>query len=591
MGDRCCVATVAIALSIVLWLSPCSDRTEQAPPVGRNVTPSNARWGAVDMSIGCTHGVSPILSVPRGAIDLTDLHYGDWGFDPLADMTAEQLLHEFRGSVSADATMSLLRSRDALLYMALMAAHLGDGQIVDGQTLSAAIDADLPSLLRSYSPDEGDEPPLAADDLLVKWRKKGWVQRTPDPRDPRIERYQLTSGASIAVRQLRNLKRQTSIATESALSMVMAQLRQIATDANPDPIARKRAIEDRIAELSAQRDAIDRGEMPEVNKTELIDKVTTLTQLTDRIPADVAGYGEQMHANTAMLLRQTLTDDTEFAESLQRMFDGHDIIAESPEGQAFRAFATAIATPSQRTQLEFDIAEILRRVDGLPTHLRASLYGFITAVWQRVQEVEEVRAAAFRRIGNFVRGGDLTYYRSMRTRVSEAQASAALAFHRTHGSRDIGFVVPLSGVDARSVGRLRLDQGMAGVPDEVVDTTDEFDIDPATLGGRESIDWSALRNAVHVAMDRHSGYATLPEVLEQLPDARTGDVIGLWSLASRYGDVDDGTKSAVWATTDRGWREITLPYAVFAEPIPAPVAPPRALLKLHRPVQGDLLDD
>ncbi len=510
----------------------------------------------------------------------------------MTDLTAEQLLHEFRSSAAADTTLSLLRSRDALLHLSLMAAHLGDGQVVDGQSLAAAIDADLPSLLRSYRPEEEDDAAATADVLLNRWRKRGWVLRTADPRDPRIERYQLTSGASAAVRQLRNLKRQTSIATESALAMVMAQLRQIATDANPDPMARKRAIEERIAELSAQRDAIDQGEALEVNHGELVDRVATLIQLTDRIPADVAAYGEQMHANTALLLRQSLADDTEFAESLQRMFDGHDIIAESPEGQAFRAFATAIAIPSQRAQLESDISDVVRRVDGLPDHLRSSLDGFIMAVWRRVQEVEEVRGAAFRRISNFVRGGDLTHYRGMRTRISEAQASAAIAFHAVHAGRDIGFLVPMSGVDARSVGRLRLDQGLDAAPDEVVDTTNEFDIDPASHAGRESIDWAALREAVHAAMDSHSGYATLPEVLERLPEARTGDVIGLWSLATRYGDVDEGTTSTVWVGTERGWREITLPYAVFAEPIPAPPPPARRRTALHRPhaVQGDLLD-
>ncbi|MGW6930768.1 DUF3375 family protein [Lentzea sp. NPDC054927] len=500
----------------------------------------------------------------------------------MAEQTAEQLLHEFRSSATADVTMSLLRSRDAMLYLALMAAHLGDGQIVDGQSLSASIDADLPALLRSYSPEDTDESTITADDLLMRWRKRGWVQRSADPRDPRIERYQLTSGAAAAVRQLRTLRQQTSIATESALAMVMAQLSQIAADANPDPLIRRRMIDDRIAELVAQRDAIDRGETPEVDNGALVDRVAALAQLTDRIPGDVAVYGERMHANTAMLLRQSLADDVEFAESLQRMFDGHDIIAESPEGQAFRAFATAIATPSQRTRLESDIAEILRRLEDLPGHHRASLQGFISAVWQRVQEVEDVRGAAFRRMSNFVRGGDITHYRSMRTRVSEAQTSAAVAFQHTHGGRDIGFVVPMSGVETRSVGRLRLDQGMGTAPDAVMDTTNEFDIDLASLGGREAIDWSALRDAVHLTMEQHSGYATLPEVLAQLPSPRAGDVIGLWSLATRYGDVDEGTRSVVRACTDRGWREIDLPYAVFAEQLPSPTAPAPRRLTLHR---------
>ena len=54
--------------------------------------------------------------------------------------TAEVYFHEFRASADTDAAMSLLRSRDALLYLALMAAHLGEGQIIDGRSLTATIE-------------------------------------------------------------------------------------------------------------------------------------------------------------------------------------------------------------------------------------------------------------------------------------------------------------------------------------------------------------------------------------------------------------------------------------------------------------------
>ena len=43
-------------------------------------------------------------------------------------------------------------------------------------------------------------------------------------------------------------------------------------------------------------------------------------------------------------------------------------------------------------------------------------------------------------------------------------------------------------------------------------------------------------------MDARGGMATLPEVLAGLPGARTGDVIGLWLLAARYGEADDGAR-------------------------------------------------
>jgi hypothetical protein len=228
--------------------------------------------------------------------------------------------------------------------------------------------------------------------------------------------------------------------------------------------------------------------------------------------------------------------------------------------------------PSQRAQLEADIGEILMRLDQITPHLAEVLSVFIDTMWQRVQEVERVRQAAFRRISVFVRGGDALHYRSMRTRITEAQAAAALAFRSAHGGRDIGFSVPLSGVVTASVGRLRLDEGLSVPPEPVSDSSGEFIIDPSELAGREAIDWVALRAAVHKALDAHGGFATLPEVLAQLPSPRTGDVIGVWSLAARHGEVDDSASEMVWAQTSRGQRQLTVPYLVFAGLLPGPPA-------------------
>lgn len=492
----------------------------------------------------------------------------------MADQDAERLLHEFRGNVDTDVTMSLLRSNDALLHLALMAAHLADGQVVDGESLTARIDEDLPRLLRTHTPSEDGALMTFpdADTLLTRWTKKGWVHRTVDP-GTRIERYQLTSGAAQAVRQMRNLRRRSSIATESALAMVMAEIRQIAAEANPDVEARRAAITEQIALLEVQRDALDSDQPPEVNQTELVDKVSALVQLIDRMPVDIARYGEQMQANTAELIRRTFADDpAEFAESLERMFEGHDVISESPEGQAFRAFATFISTPSQRSQLESDIADILQHLGRLPTELAETLDGFIDAMWSRVGEVEETRGVAFRRMNTFVRGGDALHYRSMRTRINEAQAAAVEAFRHTHGGRDIGFTVPMSGVETASVGRLRFDEGLSDKPDPLVNEPDP-PVDMAALLGRESINWTALRTAVNTALDHHGGYADLHNVLDELGEPRAGDVIGLWSLASQHAQLDTTSRTTVVAHTSRGLREITLPYLLFGTPIPEPVAP------------------
>ncbi|WP_246211216.1 DUF3375 family protein [Phytoactinopolyspora alkaliphila] len=504
------------------------------------------------------------------------------------ERNAEQLWREFRANASADVTMSLLRSNDALLHLALMAAHLGDGQIVDGETLTAKIDADLTGPMRGHLPADGEPAPATtpdADALLSRWTKKGWVRRSIDPAT-HTERYQLTSGASQAVRQMRNLQRHTSLATESALSMVMAEIRQIATEASPDPAARRQAIDEQIAMLTAQREALDDEHAPAVDQRELVDKVTALTQLTERIPADIARYGEQMQANTTALIRQSLGDDpAAFAESLDRMFEGHDVISEAAEGQAFRAFATLIAMPSQRAQLEADIEQILTHVEDLPADIVESLAGFIDAMWDRVREVEEARAVAFRRMNNFVRGGDALHYRSMRVLVNEAQAAAAEAFQHTHGGRDVGFVLPMSSAETMSAGRLRMHEGIGDPPDPITGSGDEFAMDPASLVGRESIDWAALRTAVNAALRTTSGSATMPDVLDHLDEPRTGDVIGLWSLAARCGVVDPRQRVSTRVHTLRGVREISLPSIEFAEPIPDPAAP----LTRHRMLRKQAL--
>jgi hypothetical protein len=476
---------------------------------------------------------------------------------------AETYFYEFQASAETDAAMSLLRSRRAAVYLALMAAHLGDGQIIDGQTLDGILDEDL-AALAAAARQEPEEPQA----VLRTWTRKGWVHRSLDP-ETRIERYQLTAGAHQAVQQMRSIRRHTSVATESALTMVMEELRQIAAEANPDPEIRKTAIQDQIDMLAAQLQSIEDGQMPPVNLGELIDKIAALAQLIDRIPADVARYGEQMHANTAALLRQSLGDDTEFAETLTRMFDGHDVIADSPEGQAFRAFTSLIGRPSERFQLETAIEEILDRVGSLPPDLAEALGTFIDRMWRRVQEVEGVRRNAFRRMSSFVKGGDAAYYRGMRTRITEAQTAAAQAFRQIPANRDVGFSVPMSALASESAGRLRFDEGTASVPDPLAGPDDTFIIDPAALAGRESIDWEALRNSVHEAMDAHGGFATLPEVLAYVPAPRTGDVIGIWALATRHGEVDDQSRETVWAHTQRGQREITVPYLVFGEPLPS----------------------
>jgi hypothetical protein len=102
--------------------------------------------------------------------------------------------------------------------------------------------------------DAGRDP----DAILRRWTRQGWVHRSID-HETRTERYQLTAGAHQAVQQIRNVRRHSSTAPQSALAMVMTELRQIAVEASPDPQQRAAALREQIAALEAQLAACSPG--------------------------------------------------------------------------------------------------------------------------------------------------------------------------------------------------------------------------------------------------------------------------------------------------------------------------------------------
>src|SRR5690349_5044023 len=94
----------------------------------------------------------------------------------MAELDAEGIFREFEVNAAADTAMSLLRSPDALIHLALMSAHLGDGQSVEGQTLAAHLDRDLAGLA-THNPYAATRD---AEKILRHWKKQRWVHRRLD---------------------------------------------------------------------------------------------------------------------------------------------------------------------------------------------------------------------------------------------------------------------------------------------------------------------------------------------------------------------------------------------------------------------------
>lgn len=487
--------------------------------------------------------------------------------------SAAELYAAFTDNADNDVALRLLRSPNAVAYLALMAARLGTGP-VDAEELADALTVDLQSLAHHFT--ERARPVPTGQDVLDSWVKAGFVSRTLDDEDR--ERCQLTRGATTALGQVQAVSLDRNVATETALELVTARLSAVAVTVSADPDDHLRALDQQIAELTRRREALRAGLVPEYDHGKVVDDLKIVSSLAERMPADILGYGEKLREHTRALLTHGLdaSDSSEaeaYAKTLQRLFDGHDELANTPEGKAFDAFYTLLSDHRLRRQLETSVASVVESVD-LPPDLRDSLTGFLDRMWMQVQRVDEIRGQVYRRINTFVKDGDFLQYQSLRARITEAQRAAVDAFDTVPASRDTGLAVPMTAVDTSSVGALRFHDGIVTLPPEVRETSGEFTIDPARLVGREAIDWHVLAQAVNEAVSNSDG-ASLTDVLAAIDAPRAGDVVGVWSLGARYGTVDADREVTVLAHTKRGPRELTVPYVEFAASLP-PLTPAAA---------------
>lgn len=488
--------------------------------------------------------------------------------------TAAQLYAAYRDNADSDTTLRLLRSRHAPAYLAIMAARLSDGH-VRGDELEAAIETDLRDLSTHWT-DAGIALPSAAE-LLDRWVKAGFLTRSLTDSgvgENPTERYQLTRAATSAIVQVQAVRHDRSVATGTVLEMIVARLSNIAVAINPDPGEHVRDIDQKIAELARSRDELmSSGIVPTVDKVSVFDDIRMVSSLVERMPADIIGYGEKLRTISRTLLAGDVNESGS-AALLNEVFDGHDALAASSEGKAFDAFYTLLSDHRLRETLETHISQITSGLTDLPDDLAATLREFIDRMWVEVQSVDEVRGQVYRRINTFVKDSDFLSYRALRNQIADAQRAALMAFQTASAGTDMGILVPMAVAHSQSVGALSFHDGIIELPESVEITTGELSINPLELVGSESIDWQQLTNAVNASLEGAKGkYVGVEQIMAQLPDARTGDIIGIWSLAHRYGVVDDlAPPVKVQAHTVRGYREITLPAVGFTETLASPIA-------------------
>jgi|SRR5690625_114469 len=204
-----------------------------------------------------------------------------------------------------------------------------------------------------------DSFPRSALAYLTDWAddRRAWLRRyyTSDSDEAH---YDLTPAAEAAIRWLAGLEQQQFVGAESRLMTVFDLLKQIVSGAETDPAAR-------IAELEAQRDAIDaeieqvrEGQLSILDDTQLKER---FLQMADTARALLADF-RQVEDNFRQLDRRVRERMTWFeggkGEVLEEVFGQHDAIADSDQGRSFRAFWDFLMSPARQDEL----SELLEKI-------------------------------------------------------------------------------------------------------------------------------------------------------------------------------------------------------------------------------------
>lgn len=464
---------------------------------------------------------------------------------------------------------TLLRADNAPFAVALLAGHLGgDDRRVDADELAEAIDADLDEL-RSY----GHDLTMSARGYLTAWRSAGLIARRASE-GSRGETYELTVEAIAALRFLDARESPQHAATASRLASLSMQLTQLAIDTDPSSarrLERLRAERDRVIE---QIDAIERGDADEaLTGPRALERLRELLSQASEVPDDFTRVRGVFEDLSSTLRAKILESDATQRAVLDDIFRGVDLIGDSDAGRSFSAFSSLVLDPALGAAFEEDIRQVLQRgfADELTVAQRRRLRGFLDELKSRTAEVHDVITVFARGLRRYVQSQDYQRDRVLRAKLLSAMATAHSAAQSVKPYAAVGDALELSSVAVSSVGAVRLHD------------PSEYDaaVDITTHEATEA-DWEALRAlARETEIDFTELGANVNEVLNESTRPSVGDVlrahpatqgvasvVGLLSLASNFGEIDDDAERLTWIAPDGATSSALVATHRFTERVP-----------------------
>ncbi len=415
----------------------------------------------------------------------------------------------------------------------------------------------------------GENLPQTPENYVASWLRAGYLVRTFPPGAVE-EEYELSAEALRVLRFVEGLEEQRAVATESRLSLVIDQLRQLAEQTETDPEARLAILLRERERLDAEIEAVRSGRLDPLPTERARERIREVTALARELLSDFRRVRDEFARINRELWEQIVENEGSRGEVLDKVFAGVDVVAESEAGRTFRAFWRLLTDPEQSLAFEEALDRVLSRdfARELAPDERHFLLQLTRSLLDNGAEVHDVLQQFARGLKQFVQSQAWREQRRLHRLLQVAQRRAREARKHVSPIRDLDFTLYLTSARLHSVAQWQLHdperERTAGgmVEAETVAISLES---VSELVAQSEIDFRALREQVATLLKTRP-QISVAEVLAACPaEQGLGSVVGLLALAYREGHAGEETDRVCWEGRDGQQRCARIPRLYFVK--------------------------
>nr|WP_296749874.1 DUF3375 domain-containing protein [Thioalkalivibrio sp.] len=414
---------------------------------------------------------------------------------------------------------------------------------------------------------QGIDLPQTAEAYLGNWLRTGYLMRSFQP-GASEEEYELSASAVRALQFIQGLSERRAFATETRLSLVIDQLRQLAEQTETDPQVRIDALLRERARLDEEIEAVRSGRVEPLPEERALERTREILALAQELANDFRRVRDEFQTLNRSLREQIVENEGSRGEVLEKVFSGVDLVAESDAGRTFRAFWRLLTDPEQTLDFEEALDRVLTRdfARRLDRRERRFLMQVTRVLLDNGGEVHEVFQQFARGLKQFVQSRAYQEQRRLNRLLRQAQRSALEVKEHFRPTDDIGHELHLTSANLRSLAQWQLHDPSLDRVEGGIATASQAEISLEAVGellAQSEIDFRRLRQQVDALLARHE-QVSVADVIEHYPaEQGLGTIVGLLALASREGIPSEVRDRVCWTGLDGVARCAHIPRIYF----------------------------